>query len=76
MSTGIVCTGPESGLGKDCSGSAQPETRLCPGCTHEARSLGREIRRYGLAEQFAYAWGPRRPAFSSGKREPELEIGA
>jgi hypothetical protein len=59
MSTGITCIGPSKGLGHQCDSHAQPETRLCGGCTAEAKAAGREIRHYSLTEQIRHAWGTR-----------------
>jgi hypothetical protein len=74
MSTGIVCEGAERGLGTECSGIAPAETGLCTGCCAEARERGIEIPIRSLREQFERAWPTKQP-FSSGKRDPELELG-
>jgi len=77
MTTGIVCTGHEQGLGSNCEGHAPPVTRLCGGCIREAKSLGRTIRRYTIAEQVQYAWGrPKKVRRRDGTPQAELEAGS
>jgi len=75
MSTGVQCLGrTKPGLtGKDCDGyGARPETRLCSGCTHEAKQLGLEIRHFTLAEQLAFSRPKRRMWRELDQRDVEL----
>jgi hypothetical protein len=74
VSTGIVCEGAERGLGENCNGVAPPETGLCTGCCAQARELNIEIPVRSHREMVERAW-PKREPFSSGKHEPELELG-
>jgi len=52
MSTGVICSGPQRGYasGGRCSGPASPETHLCTGCTHVAKTMGHEVRRLTTSE--------------------------
>ena len=78
MSTGIDCHAQRlhpSLTGKHCTGHAMPETRMCQPCIREAKALDIPIHHFSVAEQLAWARGPKKIRMWHELTDREAEFG-